>query len=147
MDLHSQMRPLSEILGGRHFIDLVHPLFCCDSLFYRGCSPPQNHFSTIKWCPPCSAPNSQGDYIYTYVYIADRVLNTCYVRDGAALNVRITGIKKQRVNISRLFWIILRRWQGVRPLLRKTCIQWPVLFWVMATHSDVCVFSTYVHCF
>ena len=85
-------------------------------------------------------------YIYIYIYIADRVANTCYVRDGAALNVRIKGIKKQRVNISRSFWIILRRWQGVRPLLRKTCIQWPVFFWVMATHSDVCVFSTYVHC-
>lgn len=61
MDLHSQMRPLSEILGGRHFIDIVHPLFCWVSSFYKGCSPPQNHFSTIKWGPPCSAPNSQGD--------------------------------------------------------------------------------------
>ena len=71
MDLHSQMRPLSEILGGRHFIDIVHPLFCCVSSFYRGCSPPQNHFSTIKWGPPCSAPNSQGDHTHIYIYIFD----------------------------------------------------------------------------
>jgi hypothetical protein len=61
MDLHSQMRPLSEILGGRHFIDIVHPLFCWVFPFYRGCSPPQNHFNTIKWGPTCCTLNSQGD--------------------------------------------------------------------------------------
>ena len=61
MDLHSQMRPLSEILGGRHFIDIVHPLFCWVFSFYKGCSSPQNHFNTKKWGPTCCTPNSQGD--------------------------------------------------------------------------------------
>ena len=61
MDLHSQMRPLSEILGGRHFIDIVHPLFCCFFHFIKGVAPPQNHFNTKKWGPTCCTLNSQGD--------------------------------------------------------------------------------------